>query len=171
MADYKLVKENFALGNDFYLYIFDVDDITTTGSTPGVTGTGNVLAFATSVELSTEAETLDVSNKMSCRWNATIAGNNSYTINSDAMYTRTSGNYSYDELLSVMLGDGEVGWAIGAVKDGTGCDGTATFELDTAAPYYYGIAALTSLSLSAGNNEVCQCSVTLTGSGALNQKK
>lgn len=171
MADYTLKEKNFALGNDFYLYIFDVEDVITTGDTPGVTGTSNVLAFATSVELSTEAETLDVSNKMSCRWNATIAGNNSYTINSDALYTRTSGNYSYDDLLEVMLGTGEVGWAIGQINPETGCDKTATFELDTTAPYYYGIAALTSLSLSAGNNEVCQCSLTLTGSGALNQKR
>lgn len=168
MAKYEILSDNFVNGNELYLYIFADSAVTSAG----VTGTGDVLAFASSVEVSTEASTLDASNKMSCTWNAVIPGNKSYTVNSTALYTRMAGAFSYDALMNKMLEATNVGWAVGRIKEGTGCSSetgtpTQTFELDTNAPYYCGHAAITSLSLSAGNNEIAQCSITLTGSGAI----
>lgn len=36
---------------------------------------------------------------------------------------------------------------------------------DFTKPYYYGSAAITDLSISAGNNEICTSSITLSGDG------
>lgn len=169
MAKYEILSDNFVNGNELYLYIFADSAVTS----DGVSGTGDVLAFASSVEVSTEASTLDASNKMSCTWNAVIPGNKSYTVNSTALYTRMAGAFSYDALMNKMLDATNVGWAVGRIKAGSGCFAngdsapTQTFELDTNATYYCGHAAITSLSLSAGNNEIAQCSITLTGSGAI----
>ena len=63
--------------------------------------------------------------------------------------------------MSKMIAGGAIGWKVGKAKDST------TFELDDTKTYYSGEAFVTSLSLSAGNNEVASCSITLTGSGAI----
>lgn len=144
------VNTDLILGDDLYLYV-------TSGNTP--------IAFATSCSVQIDGETIDTSNKMSGRWNSNLAGKNGYTISSDALFTQATGAYSFDSLMEKMVEGGKLEWTIGQCKDRT------SFELDTAKPYYTGEGFVTSLSLNAGNNEVANCSITITGSGAIEIKK
>lgn len=153
------VNTDLVRGDDLFLYIYSGG----TGSTPVV------LAFATSCELNINQETIDTSNKMSCRWNANLAGKSNYTISADALYTQAAGAYSFDAMMAAMVAGNALPWAVGqAVAAGTGetCE-TRSFALDTAKPYYKGEGLITSLSLSAGNNAVASCSITITGSGEI----
>lgn len=140
------VNTDLILGDDLYLYV-------TTGNTP--------VAFATSCSVQIDGETIDTSNKMSGRWNSNLAGKNGYTISTDALFTQTEGHYSFDKLMEKMVEGGKLEWAIGRCKDRT------TFELDKTKAYYSGEGFVTSLSLNAGNNEVANCSITITGSGEI----
>ena len=153
------VNTDLIKGDDLYLYIYSGG----TGSTPAV------LAFATSCELSVDQETIDTSNKMSCRWNANLAGKSSYTISADALYTQATGAYSFDNLMAAMVSGTSLPWAIGQCVEMTSAETceTRSFALDTTKQYYKGEGLITSLSLSAGTNEVASCSVTVTGSGAI----
>ena len=140
------VNTDLVLGDDLLLYV-------TTDNTP--------LAFATSCSIQIDGETIDTSNKLSGRWQSNLAGKNGYSISSDALFTQTEGHYSFDALMEKMVEGGKLEWAIGRCKDRT------TFELDTTKAYYSGEGFVTSLSLNAGNNEVANCSITITGSGAI----
>lgn len=132
-----------------------------------LTSGNTVLAFATSAQLQIDGETMDTSNKMSCSWVSNLAGKNSYSISADALYTKKTGAMSFDALMELMLKRETVDWAMGTITSGSTCEGDGTFTLDEAEIYYSGEALITSLSLSAGNNEIANCSVSLTGSGAI----
>lgn len=142
------VNTDLILGDDMFLYITDETS-------------DKVVAFATSCQIQVDGETIDTSNKMSGRWNSNLAGKNGYTITADALYTQTTGHFSFDDLMEKMIAGGAIGWKVGKATDST------DFALDTSKPYYSGEAFVTSLSLSAGNNEIASCSITLTGSGAI----
>lgn len=144
------VNTDLILGDDLYLYV-------TTDNKP--------LAFATSCSVQIDGETIDTSNKMSGRWNSNLSGKNGYTISSDALFTQTEGHYSFDALMEKMVEGGKLEWTIGK------CSDRETFALDTTKPYYSGEGFVTSLSLNAGNNEVANCSITITGSGAIEFNK
>lgn len=135
-------------GEEIYLYL---------------TTDNNPLAFATSCSVQIDGETIDTSNKMSGRWNSNLAGKNGYTITSDALYTQSEGLYSYDTLMEKMVEGTKLEWTVGKAKDYIAGD----YELDTTKSYYSGEGFITSLSLNAGNNEVANCSITITGSGAI----
>jgi predicted secreted protein len=149
MATYD-VNTQLILGDDMYLYV-------TSGDTP--------VAFATSCSVQIDGETIDTSNKMSGRWNSNLAGKNSYTISTDALYTQAEGLYSFDSLMEKMVEGGKLEWKIGKCVD------RETFALDAEKPYYSGEGFVTSLSLNAGNNEVANCSITITGSGEITLNK
>lgn len=146
------VNTQLVLGEEMYLYV-------TSGNTP--------VAFATTCSVQIDGETIDTSNKMSGRWNSNLAGKNSYSISTDALYTQATGLYSFDSLMEKMIAGGKLEWAIGKAKDYKAGD----YELDTTKPYYSGVGFVTSLSLNAGNNEVANCSISITGSGAIELKK
>lgn len=144
---------------DLFLYIYS-------GGTSSETPT--VIAFGTSVELQTEQDTINASSKMSCRWNANMAGKCSYTITSDSLYTVKEGQYSFDQMMAAMIEGSALPWAIGQAQAETGATcNTRTFALDTSKPHYKGTGIITSLSLSAGTDEIASCSLTLTGSGEI----
>lgn len=149
MATYD-VNTQLILGDDMYLYV-------TSGDTP--------VAFATSCSVQIDGETIDTSNKMSGRWNSNLAGKNGYTISTDALYTQAEGLYSFDALMEKMVEGGKLEWKIGKCVD------RETFALDAEKPYYSGEGFVTSLSLNAGNNEVANCSITITGSGEITLNK
>lgn len=65
MATYN-VNTDLVKGNDLFLYVFEQSTAITAASSFTSANT-NVLAFATSCSLQVDGETLDTSNKMSCR--------------------------------------------------------------------------------------------------------
>ena len=141
----------------------------------GASGDTGVLAFATSVQLQVDSESISTTNKMSCAWASNLPGTKSYTISSDALYTAGSGHTGYDSLMKLMLSADTdaslVDWWIGtAVISGDTCE-AYQYGLDTTKPYYHGKAQITSLSMNAGNvGEIASCSISLTGDGAPKQE-
>lgn len=162
------VNTDLVKGNDMYLYITLPDSAGTISTS---TTASKVVAYATSCSLQVDAETIDVSSKLSCRWNAVVQGNASYTVSADALYclkgsADSNSAYTIDHLFEAMVEGKNVGWFI-AQDQSTTC-GTISGP-DTTKPYYYGTAAITSLSIEAGNNEIVSSSISLTGDGKVNQ--
>lgn len=154
-------NQDLVNGNELLLYVYESSAYTS----------GSPIAFATSVEISTEAETIDTNNKMSCRWQTNLQGNASYSISSESLYTQTVGHTSFDALMAKMAAGVPVYVEVGTAKPFTPAEGQTCednpYEIDTDKPRYRGVTYITSLSLSASTNEVASCSCTLTGSGEL----
>ena len=129
-------------GNNLMLFV---------GSTP--------IAFAKTCDLSISSASIDTTNKMSGNWKASLAGQNSYTISSDFLYTTVVGDTSFDALLISQSAGTSITFTIG-IADAT------TFAL-TGTGMYSGTAHITALSMKAEDNAIVSCSVSLEGSGAL----
>lgn len=156
-------------GNDYFLYLTLPDS---SGTISSAASEAKVVAYATSCSLQIDADTLDVTSKLSCRWNANLPGNASYTVSSDALYCLKSSAdansaYTIDHLFEAMVEGKNIGWFIGQ-DSATECGEVA--GLDTSKPYYWGEGAITSLSIEAQNNEITSSSITITGSGKPNQE-
>ena len=163
MANYKGL-EDLVNGSNFNLYLYDgTAESGITSATP--------IAYGTSCGIDISSDQITANNKFSCRWADNLAGSASYTINSDSLYTHVSGMTSFGTLMEIMTAaDPEeqiVYWAMGPEKAWTGTCETNTHELDTDAVYYYGKGLITSLSMEAAVDDVCSCSTTITGSGAI----
>ena len=163
------VNNDLIKGNDLNLYLVDLG----TGGTmtSSMISSAKVIAYAQSCSLEINADTLDVTSKLSCRWNATLPGNGSYTVSSDSLYCLQSaaaanGAVTIDDLFEDMIDGYNVGWVI--AQDSSDECGTVSGP-DTSKPHYYGEAAITSLSITGGNNEIASSSISLTGSGAPNK--
>lgn len=133
--------------------------------------TCKVIAYATSVSIQIDNETIDVSSKFSCRWSSNYGGRNSYTISCDALYcqkAQADGNnaVSFDVLMDIMTAGGTIGWVVGQEVETDNC-ATAPHSLDKTKPYYYGSAAIASLSLEGGSNEIASSSISLNGDGPI----
>ena len=122
-----------------------------------------VVAYATSVSLQVDSETIDTSSKFSCRWASNLGGRASYTISADALYCNAAQGVSFDGLLEMMVEGKPVEWYIGQEAQFEGNCDENPHTLDTTKRYYNGKAIVTSVSLEAGNNEICTCSISLTG--------
>lgn len=163
------VNSDLVKGNDMWLYLVDLNG---GGMTSGMVSDAKVVAYAQSCSLEVNADTLDVTSKLSCRWNAVMPGNASYTVNTDALYCKKSvadsnSAYTIDSLFDAMVAGDNIGWVM-AQDTSDKCDEVG--GPDTSKPYYWGEAAISSLSISAGNNEIVSSSISLTGSGPVNYK-
>lgn len=161
------VNTDLVKANDMHLFLVMPD---TAGTISSAITDSEVLAYATSCELQIDAETIDTTSKLSCRWNSVVQGNASYTVSADALYALQSrmasmSAYTIDDLFAAMTAGKNIGWYMG--QNSAECG--ATPVLDQTKPYYYGTAAITSLSISAGSNEICSSSITLTGDGIINK--
>lgn len=147
-------------GDSFLLYL-------TSGKT--------VVAYATSASLQVDSETIDTSSKFSCKWASNMGGKASYSISADALYCQNvEGAVSFDKLLEYMVKGEQIEWYLGEEQgpevwnpDGTKTCADNPHALDTEKNFYNGMAVVTSVSLEAGNNEICTCSITLTGAGPI----
>lgn len=146
------VKNDLINGDDLLLYL-------TSGKT--------VVAYATSVSVQVDSETIDTSSKFSCRWASNIGGRASYTISADALYCDAAEGISFDKLLEMMVEGEPIEWYIGEEAAHTGTCDTNPHTLDTTKRYYNGRAIVTSVSLEAGNNEIASCSISMTGEGEI----
>ena len=165
------IKDDLMNGDRLLFYLVS-------GSTTGQTveeaitaGTCKVVAYATSVSIQIDNETIDVSSKFSCRWSSNFGGRNSYTISCDALYCKkevadANGAVSFDLLMDLMVGDATIGWVVGQEIEENNC-ATAAHALDKSKPYYYGSAAIASLSLEGGSNEIVSSSISLNGDGPI----
>jgi hypothetical protein len=162
------VNTDLVKGNDMWLYLVDLSGGTMTS---GMVANAKVLAYSQSCSFEINSDTLDVTTKLSCRWSAVMQGNASYTVNSDNLYCLQSsavanGAMTVDDLFEAMVDGDNIGWIM--AQDSSDDCGTVGGP-DTTKPYYYGEGAITSLSITAGNNEICTSSITITGSGEHNK--
>lgn len=156
-------------GNDLWLYLVELGD---SAMTSGMVATAKVLAYSQSCSLEVNADTLDVTTKLSCRWNSVLPGNASYTVTSDNLYCLQSAAaansaFTVDDLFDAMVEGKNVGWVL--AQDSSEECGTVGGP-DTTKPYYFGEGAITSLSITGGNNEIATSSLTITGSGEVQYK-
>jgi hypothetical protein len=159
------VNNDLVKGNNMWLYLVDLG----TGGTmtSGMVEDAKVLAYSQSCSFEINSDTLDVTTKLSCRWSAVMQGNASYTVSSDNLYCLQSSAaandaITVDDLFEAMVEGENLGWVM--AQDSSDECGTVGGP-DTSKPHYFGEAAITSLSIVAGNNEICTSSITLTGSG------
>lgn len=158
------VNTDLIKGNDLNLYLVELGN---DPMTSGKVATAKVIAYSTSCSFEISSDSIDVTSKLSCRWNANVQGNASYTLSSDALYCLQSsasanGAYTVDDLFECMVEGDNVGWVL--AKDASEVCGTISGP-DTTGICYWGEAAITSLSITGGNNEIASSSIQLTGSG------
>ena len=166
------VNSDLVKGNDLNLYLVELGE---NSMTSGMVANAKVIAYATSCSFEINSDTLDVTSKLSCRWSANMVGNASYTLSSDALYclqgaAEANSAFTVDDLFEAMCEGDNVGWVL--AKDRSEVCGevlgpkVAKGTGDTYDPVcYYGEAAITSLSITGGNNEIASSSISLTGSG------
>lgn len=158
------VNTDLIKGSDLNLYLVELGN---EPMTSGKVATAKVIAYSTSCSFEISSDSIDVTSKLSCRWNANVQGNASYTISSDALYclqASASANsaYTVDDLFEAMCDGDNVGWVM--AKDSSDTCGVVSGP-DTTGVCYWGEAAITSLSITGGNNEIASSSIQLTGSG------
>ena len=108
------VNTDLIKGSDLNLYLVDLGS---EAMTSGKVATAKVIAYSTSCSFEISSDSIDVTSKLSCRWNANVQGNASYTISSDALYclqASASANsaYTVDDLFEAMCDGDNVGWVI-----------------------------------------------------------
>lgn len=158
------VSNDLVKGDSLLLYLVSGDTVTS--------GASKVLAYATSCSVQIDSESIETSSKFSCKWNSNMGGRASYSISADALYCQASSAesnsaVSFDVLMELMVAGNPVNWVIGQEAAFTGECKDNPHVLDTSSPYYYGSAAITSLSLEAGNNEIATCSISMSGNGPI----
>ena len=126
-----------------------------------------VVAYATSVSIQVDSESIDTSSKFSCKWASNMGGKAGYTISADALYSSNNDGISFDKLLEMMVSGKQVEWYMGEEAAHSGSCETNPHTLDISKTYYNGMAVVTSCSLEAGNNEIATCSITMTGAGPI----
>ena len=164
-------NKDLIVGNDLWLYLVDLGHgDAATAMTYSMAENAKAIAYATSCSLELSADELTAASKMSCRWNVARQGAGSYTVNGEALYCLQSsasanGAYTVDDLFEAFVQGDNVGWVMAVDKSvSSGACGTIEGpDMDGVA--YWGEAAITSLSISAGNNEIASSTITLTGSG------
>lgn len=168
------VNKDLWKGNDMFLYLVNLGDNAMTNPSAMTSAQTKVVAYAQSCALEINADTLDVTSKLSCRWNAVMPGNGSYSVTSDSLYCKQSvasanNAYTVDDLYETMVEGKNIGWIMALDKsvfdDNAECGEIQGPYFGSGATYYYGEGAITSLSINAGNNEIVSSSISITGSG------
>jgi len=154
----ELNSEGFVLGNE--LFLFDASS-------------NKPFAYATECSLQISSEQIPTSNKMSGNWTSALPGQNSWSVSCSALYTAAEGAVGYKNLYDYMANRETIKVNFGVVDDYnsiTDYTDPDEYTLDASAGYYQGYAYISSLQLTAGNNEVASYSVELTGNGKLERK-
>ncbi|RGP17284.1 phage tail tube protein [Parabacteroides gordonii] len=126
------------------------------------------IAYGTNATMNTTTEEVDTTNKMmSGGWKGSSPGQKSYAITSESLITRKEGQLSYDTLLDKQINDETLEFFFGEAKVTERTNVGGKFELDKTKKYYTGQVMITSLDLTSEVNGIANCSVSLSGIGAL----
>lgn len=131
---------------------------------------GKSLAYATSHTLTLSTTMQDISSKDHGVFGAQIAGNRTWEISTENLYT----DKYFDVLYDVYLSGKPVTVVFAHAKDYDPVgiiDKKECWQPDTTSVIYYeGKAVITNLNVTANTGEMSTLSATLTGQGALEQK-
>jgi hypothetical protein len=130
----------------------------------GSTATKMPCAFSTSAKLDIAMKTRDTSNKDDGNFGSKSYGRINWSMSSDALasYVTTGNTLSVEDLWSRMLAHTLVTVAFGGISGST-----APYTLSASVKYFSGEAYITSLNLTAGDNDTATYTVQIEGSGAL----
>lgn len=119
------------------------------------------IAFGTSCGIDISADTIDTSNKMSGNWKEYLVGQLGYTVSSDSMLSTKEGDASFKKLKELMAKRTPITFIMSEAKKTAEGD----FEQDT--EFVKGKAIITNLSLKADNGAICTSSISMQGTGEL----
>lgn len=118
------------------------------------------VAFGTSCGVQLSADTIDTSSKMSGDWKEFLVGQLGYTVSCESLLSKTTGHVSFKTLKALMAARTPIPFIMGkAVK--TGDDFTKGEE------FVKGYAIITELSMTAENGSICSSSISMQGTGEL----
>ena len=118
------------------------------------------IAFGTSCGIDISADTIDTSNKMSGNWKEYLTGQLGYTVSSESMLSLKSGHMSFVTLKELMKKRTPIPFGIAKTEEAEG-------DFPKGEEYVKGNAIITALSMKADNGAICTSSVTLQGTGPL----
>lgn len=118
------------------------------------------IAFGTSCGIDISADTIDTSNKMSGNWKEYLTGQLGYTVSSESMLSLKTGNLSFVTLKELMKKRTPIPFVIAKTEESEG-------DFPKGEEYVKGNAIITALSMKADNGAICTSSVTLQGTGPL----
>ena len=117
------------------------------------------IAFGTSCSIEISGDTIDTSNKMSGAWKEYLLGQSSYTVSCESLYSKKEGHLSFKMLKDLMVKRMPITFFLSEPAD--------QVDYEKGADLVTGQAIITALSMTANNGEICTCSITLQGTGAL----
>lgn len=118
------------------------------------------IAFGTSCGIDISADTIDTSNKMSGNWKEYLTGQLGYTVSSESMLSLKTGHLSFVTLKELMKKRTPIPFVIAKTEESEG-------DFSKGEEYVKGNAIITALSMKADNGAICTSSVTLQGTGPL----
>lgn len=118
------------------------------------------IAFGTSCGIDISADTIDTSNKMSGNWKEYLTGQLGYTVSSESMLSLKTGHLSFVTLKELMKKRTPIPFVIAKTEESEG-------DFPKGEDYVKGNAIITALSMKADNGAICTSSVTLQGTGPL----
>ena len=118
------------------------------------------IAFGTSCGIDISADTIDTSNKMSGNWKEYLTGQLGYTVSSESMLSLKTGHLSFATLKELMKKRTPIPFVIAKTEESGG-------DFPKGEEYVKGNAIITALSMKADNGAICTSSVTLQGTGPL----
>lgn len=118
------------------------------------------IAFGTSCGIDISADTIDTSNKMSGNWKEYLTGQLGYTVSSESMLSLKTGHLSFATLKELMKKRTPIPFVIAKTEESEG-------DFPKGEEYVKGNAIITALSMKADNGAICTSSVTLQGTGPL----
>lgn len=127
------------------------------GSTPAVI---TPIAFGTSCGIDLSADTIDTSNKMSGNWKEYLVGQLGYTVSCESMLSLKTGHLSFSTLKKMMADRKPIPFVLAKSEETEG-------DFPKGEEYVKGQAIITALSLKADNGAICTSSISLQGTGAL----
>ena len=118
------------------------------------------IAFGTSCGIDISADTIDTSNKMLGNWKEYLTGQLGYTVSSESMLSLKTGHLSFVTLKELMKKRTPIPFVIAKTEESEG-------DFPKGEEYVKGNAIITALSMKADNGAICTSSVTLQGTGPL----
>lgn len=118
------------------------------------------IAFGTSCGVELSADTIDTSSKMSGDWKEFLVGQLGYTVSSESLLSKTTGHLSFATLKSLMAARTPIPFVMAKAI-------AASNDFTKGEEFVKGEAIITALSMTAENGSICSSSITLQGTGAL----
>ena len=119
------------------------------------------IAFGTSCGIEISADTIDTSSKMSGDWKEFLVGQLGYTVSSESMISFKTGHLSFNTLKKLMSDRVPIPFVMAKATKTEDNDFTQGEDL------VKGSAIITALSMTADNGAICTSSITLQGTGPL----